>query len=408
MSAVAPSEQRPVGDRLTFTVALLMMIAPFSVDTYLPSLPDIAREFAAAEWQVQQTLSLYLVAFALTTLAYGPLSDAYGRRAVVVGSLALYTLTSIGCVFASNIHWLLAMRIGQGLSASGPVVVGRAIVRDAFSGARAQRVMSQIMLFFSLAPAVAPIIGGYLHEAFGWRSVFWFLIALAVFLWFWTWWRLPETLSAAERHPAHLPTMALAYMRALLHGRFMLLVLSIALCFGGLFLYIAGSPALLYRHLGYRPDQFGYLFVPVVAGLMGGAYVSGRIAGHRSHEEAVQIGLAVMLLAAATALVTSLGFAPHLWNAVGPVMLYAAGMSLTIPNLSLIALDCMPQRRGLASAIQSFTQMAFGGVVAGAFVPLVSDHLWSFALGALGLSGASFALWSAYRWRARTARVGAP
>src|SRR5690606_13891610 len=109
-----------------------------------------------------------------------------GRRRVVLGALALYSVTSIGCVFASNIHWLLAMRIGQGLAASGPVVIGRAIVRDAFSGARAQRVMSQIMLFFSLAPALAPIIGGYLHDAYGWRSVFWFLTAVAVFLWLWT------------------------------------------------------------------------------------------------------------------------------------------------------------------------------------------------------------------------------
>ena len=402
------SPPRTAGDsstsaaRLTFTVALLTMLAPFSIDSYLPSLPDIAREFAAADWQVQQTLSLYLLAFAATTLIYGPLSDAYGRRVVVLTTLVLYAITSVGCVFASNVHWLLAMRIGQGLTASATVVVGRAIVRDAFSGAAAQRVMSQIMLFFSLAPAVAPIIGGYLHEAYGWRSVFWFLAVVALLLCGWTAWRLPETLAAADRHPAHPLALAAAYGRALMHGRFMLLVLSIAFCFGGLFLYVAGSPALLYRHLGYGADDFGYLFIPVVAGLMGGAYLSGRMAGHFSHDYAAVVGFIIIGVATVFGLAGSLGFEPSLWNAVGPVMFYAAGMALVVPNLSLLALDCMPHRRGLASAVQSFMQMAFGGVVAGAIVPIVAERFWAFPLGAMVLGGIAFGLW----WF--TARQSAP
>jgi DHA1 family bicyclomycin/chloramphenicol resistance-like MFS transporter len=380
--------------KLTFTIAVLMMLAPFSIDSYLPSLPDIAREFGAPDWQVQQTLSLYLLAFAGTTLIYGPLSDAFGRRSVVMGTLGLYALTSIGCGFATNIEWLLVMRIGQGLTASGAVVIGRAIVRDAFSGAHAQRVMSQIMLFFSLAPAVAPIIGGYLHEAYGWRSVFWFLTAVALLLCGWTAWRLPETLSPANRNPAYPRALAVAYGRALAHGRFMLLILSIAFCFGGLFLYIAGSPALLYQHLGYGAGDFGYLFVPVVAGLMGGAYLSGRLAGHFSHAHAVKVGFGFIVTATVFGLAGALWLTPRLWSTVGPVMLYAAGMALTIPNLSLIALDCMPQRRGLASAIQSFTQMTFGGIVAGVIVPLVADRLWTFALADLVLGGIAFGFWT--------------
>lgn len=382
--------------QLTFTVAVLMMLAPFSIDTYLPSMPDIARELGAADWQVQQTLSLYLLAFAGTTLMYGPLSDAFGRRKVVLGSLALYAITSIGCVFAANIHWLLAMRIGQGLAASGPVVVGRAIVRDAFSGARAQRVMSQIMLFFALAPALAPIVGGYLHEAYGWRSVFWFLTAVAVLLFGWTAFVMPETLAAADRHPAHPRALAAAYWRALLHGRFMLVVFSFALSFGGLFLYIAASPALLYLHLGYSAGDFGYMFVPVVAGLMTGAFISGRLAGRHSHEHAVKLGFIVMLSAASFDLLTSLWLSPHLWNTVGPAMVYAAGMSLALPNLSLIGLDCLPHRRGLASAVQGFVQMALGGAIAGALVPILSPRLWTLAAGSLALSGLGLAFWFAY------------
>jgi DHA1 family bicyclomycin/chloramphenicol resistance-like MFS transporter len=376
-----------------------MTLASFSIDTFLPSLPDIARDLEVPDWQAQQALSLYLLAFAGTTLVYGPLSDAFGRRAVVLGSLALYTLCSIGCAFASNIYWLLAMRVGQGLSASGPVVVGRAIVRDAFSGARAQRVMSHVMLFFALAPAIAPVIGGYLHDAYGWRSVFWFLTGLALVLWAWTVLMLPETLAAADRHPAHPRALALAYWRALLQGRFMLLVLSFALSFSGLFLYIAASPVLLYEHLGYAPSQFGYMFIPIVAGLMAGALISGRLAGDYSHAYAVRVGFAIMLAAAGADLATAVWLAPHLWNTVGPVAVYAAGMALTLPNLSLMAFECLPHRRGLASAVQGFLQMALGGMVAGALVPFVAPRLWTLAAASLALSALALGLWLAYSAR---------
>ncbi len=382
--------------RVRLMVAVLMMLAPFSVDTYLPSLPDIARDLQAADWQVQQTLSFYMLAFAGTTLIYGPLSDAFGRRRIVLASLALYTLSSLGCVLSSNIHWLLAMRVGQGLSASGPVVIGRAIVRDTFRGARAQRVMSQITLFFSLAPAVAPIVGGFLHDAYGWRSVFWFLTALAVLLWGWTAIMLPETLAPAARHPAHPRALFFAYGRALKEIRFVLLAFSFALSFCGLFLYIAASPALLYDHLGYAADEFGYLFVPVVIGLMTGAFISGRLAGHYSHEHAVKIGFAIMLAAAGLGLATSIVWPPQLWNAVGPIMLYAAGMSLTLPNLSLIAFECFPNRLGLVSAVQSFLQMAAGALVAGVLVPLLRTQLWMLAAGTLTLVLTALALWLIY------------
>lgn len=408
-------KERGRGTRITFIVATLMMLAPFSIDTYLPSLPDIARDLSAADWQVQQTLSLYLLAFAGTTLVYGPLSDSFGRRSVVLGSLVLYTLSSIGCVLTSNIHGLLAMRIGQGLSASGPVVVGRALVRDVFSGARAQRVMSQVTLFFSLAPALAPIVGGFLQQAYGWRSIFWFLAALGIVLCGWTAIMLPETLAPADRQPAHPRAWAIAYAHAFVHGRFMLLVASIAFCFCGLFLYIAASPALMYDHLGYSANEFGYLFVPVVVGLMAGASISGRMAGRYTHAYAANLGFAVMLTAAALGFVTALWLAPRGWNTIGPIVIYAAGMSLALPNLSLIALDCLPNRRGLASAVQSFVQMAAGGIVAGVLVPLVSGRLWTLATGRLLLALLAGILWlvygasaAAFRRRSLTAASAAP
>lgn len=378
------------------TLAMLAMLAPFSVDTYLPSLPDIARELSAPDWQVQQTLSLYLVAFAGSTLLYGPLSDAFGRRTVVLASLVLYTVSSIGCVLASNIHWLLAMRVGQGLTASGSVVIGRAIVRDAFHGPHAQRVMSKITLLFSMAPALAPIIGGYLHDAYGWRSVFWFLTVLAVLLFAWIAVRLPETLAPSHRHPANPRALARGYWHAFLNWRFMLLVLSFSGAFCGLFLYIAASPALLYDHLGRGADEFAYLFVPMVIGLITGALISGRLAGRYSHVRAVNTGFIVMLGAAALAILSATTFEPHVWNTIGPIMVYAAGMTLAMPNLTLLALDCLPNRRGLASAVQTFTQMALGGAVAGVLAPLLSSRLWMLAGGSFLLSLTALGLWWFY------------
>jgi MFS transporter, DHA1 family, multidrug resistance protein len=399
---VSPDATRPAaanahGFRLSALIAVLAMLAPFSIDTYLPSFPDIATEFGAAEWQLQQTLSLYLIAFAVTMLVYGPLSDTFGRRSVILVSLTLYTLSSVGAAFATDIEWLLIMRVGQGLSASGAVVVGRAIIRDAFAGAQAQRVMSQVMLVFAFAPAVAPIIGGYLHDASGWRAVFWFLALLGLLLWLWTALRLPETLPRASRQPADPRDVARGYVDALKHRRFMMLAAALALNFGALFLYISGSPAILYRHLGFGADDFGYWFVPIVGGLMAGSFLSGLMAGRHSHAQAANLGYAIMLTAAIGNVATSAWLAPTLPTVVGPVILYALGMSLAMPNLTLLGLEYFPDRRGLAAAVQGFIHVGFNAVVTGVMVTPLSGDLWLMAAGALGLLTVSFGLWRNYQ-----------
>ncbi len=385
--------------RLSFTVALFAMLAPFSIDTYLPSFPDIAKEFAASPVALQQTLSLYLLAFAAMMLVYGPISDAFGRKPVVLVSVVVYVVTSIGCALATNIHWLLLMRIGQGLSASGALVVGRAIIRDAFAGPAAQRVMSQVMLIFALAPAIAPIIGGWLHDAFGWRSVFWFLVLLGLIVWLWAAFYLPETLPPVGRQSGHPRAIAKSYFRALATGRFMILIAVISLNFGGFFLYIAGSPDVMYRHLHYTADEFGRLFVPLVTGLMLGAFISGRMAGRFTHVQAVGAGFGLMLAAASVNLGLAIWSAHTAFTIIIPVMLYATGMSLTMPNLSLLALDVFPSRRGLASALQGFSQAGFNAIVAGALAPLLSSRVEFMAAGMLALNVAGFALWLLWRHR---------
>jgi len=381
------------GRSLAVIVALLAMLAPFSIGTYLPSFPDIAIEFNTSTLYLQQTLSFYLLAFACMTLMYGPLSDAFGRRMVILGAVAMYIGSSIGCALASNEHWLLAMRIGQGLSASGGIVVGRAIIRDAFAGVQAQRVMAQMMLLFAIAPAIAPIMGGWLHDAFGWRSVFVFLTLVGFGAWCWTALALPETLPAIARQSIHPRAVLVAYGRILQSSAFLILAAVTALNFGGIFLYITASPVVIYEHLHYGANDFWRLFVPLVAGMMIGTYLSGRLAGRISHVHAVDLGYGLMLAAATISLLLTFTAVSGTLAIILPGALYACGMALAMPSLTLMALDIFPTHRGTASAMQGFSQTMFNAGVAGLLAPFLSQQLSWMAAGMLVMCLAGFALW---------------
>jgi len=327
------------------------------------------------------------------TLVYGPLSDAFGRRVVILGAVAVYIGCSIGCAVAGNEHWLLVMRIGQGLSASGGIVVGRAVIRDAFAGVQAQRVMAQMLLMFALAPAVAPIVGGWLHDAFGWRSVFVFLTLLGLATWIWTALVLPETLPAVARQSIHPRDVAAAYGRTLRSSAFLKLVAIVALNFGGIFLYIAASPMLIYQHLHFGANDFWRLFVPMVAGMMVGTFLSGRLAGRLSHAHAVDLGYGLMLAAALSNLLLAFTVEPSTFTVIAPAALYASGMALAMPNLSLLALDLFPTHRGTSSAVQAFGQTTFNAGVAGLLAPFLSTQLAWMAIGMLALCLTGFVLW---------------
>ncbi|HEY0719680.1 MAG TPA: multidrug effflux MFS transporter [Gammaproteobacteria bacterium] len=379
--------------RIAFIVALLSMVAPFSIDTYLPSFPDIAQELAASPLQMQQTLSFYLLGFAVTMLFYGPLSDAVGRRHVAIAALTLYTISSALSALSNDIHMLIATRIGQGMSASAGVVVGRAMIRDVFAGHHAQRVMARVMMIFAIAPAIAPMIGGWLHELFGWRSVFWFLTLLGVALIVMLAMATPETLPREGRHSFHPRHVLRVYLQALRHRRFVGLTAVFASMFGGFFLYVASSPAIIYEHLHLGPDDFWVMFVPMVAGIMGGSILTSRLAGKVTPVRTVNLGFMVMGGAALLNVLQSYALTASPVSVIGPLVMYALGSSLAMPGLSLMAMDCFPHNRGMAAAVQGFTQMSFNAVVAGAVVPIVSHAVHTLALAMLGMSLVAFAIW---------------
>jgi len=379
-------------------VAALSMLAPFSIDTYLPSFPAISAELGADNVQMQQTMSFYLLTFAVTTLLHGPLSDAFGRRRVIIGSLLIYVACSTGAALSNSIGALILWRAGQGFAASAGVVVGRAMVRDAFHGHRAQQVMSQVMLIFALAPAIAPIIGGVLEQAAGWRSVFWFLTLLGVVLTVLISWRAPETLAPAHRHSIHPRKVLHGYGTAMRSGRFMGLVMAFAFNFGGFFLYIAAAPHVLYDHLHLGPEDFWMQFVPMVAGLMCGSFLSGRSAGRLSPRNGIFISYGVMLTAGLLNVAQALWLPASPWNVLGPLVLYAFAVAFSMPSLTLLALDCFPRQRGMAAAVQSFLQMIFNAVVAGILVPLLSGQIVTLASGMLLLTLAGLTVWAWQEW----------
>lgn len=379
-------------------LAALAALGPFSIDTYLPSFPQIGAALAASPLEVQQTLSAYLLPFALMALWHGALSDALGRRRVILWALALFGLASIGCALATHIEQLWFWRGIQGISAGAGIVVGRAIVRDLYDGAAAQRLMAHVAITFALAPAIAPVVGGWLESLLGWRSVFYFLALMTLLLGLATWRLLPETLPPERRQSLHPRYLAHTYARVLTTPAFVTTVLALALNFAGFFVYVLSAPVFLMEHLGVSERGFFWLFGPAMAGLMLGSWWSGKLAGQCTASATIRRGMMVMALAALGNLGLGLWTAPGLPWSVLPIFVYNIGMALAMPALTLLALDPFPQQRGLAASCQTFIQAGSNGLVAGLVAPLLWASPLRLALGMGGfLLAGSLATWAYHR-----------
>ena len=261
--------------------------------------------------QLQQTLSAYLFGFAFMSLFHGALSDSFGRRPVVLCGVAVFTLASIGCALAQTAEQLIGFRALQGLSTGAGIVVSRAVIRDMFAPADAQRMMSLVTLYFGVAPAIAPVIGGWFTVWWGWEAVFWFLAGVGGLLWVANARLLPETLYAPERQPFNVPNLLRGYRELATSPRFVLLALASGVPFNGMFLYVMAAPVFLGRHLGLAPTQFFWLFLLVIGGIMSGAWLSGRLAGRITPKAQVQRGFYVMLVVSLVNLAANLLWVPH-------------------------------------------------------------------------------------------------
>ena len=378
---------------LAVLLALLGMLGPFSIDTYLPAFSGMAQSLGATPVQMQQTLSAYLFGFAFMSLFHGAVSDSVGRRPVVLWGLAAFTLASVGCALSQTIGQLVFFRAMQGLTTGAGIVVARAVVRDMFEPAQAQRVMSQITIYFGVAPAIAPIIGGWLFVHLGWHSIFWFLSGVGAVLWLANYKLLPETLHVSHRQPLKFSNLMQGYWQLGLDPRFLLLALASGVPFNGMFLYVLSAPAFLGELLTLAPKQFFWFFVLTISGIMGGAWVSGRMAGRLAPKQQIRYGFLIMLVIGVVNLVSNLLFKAHVSWALFPIAIFAFGWALMVPVITLLVLDLHPARRGMASSLQAFVGASANGLVAGLVAPLVMHSAVLLATASLAMLCVGLLAW---------------
>ena len=363
----------------------LSMLGQFAIATYLPAFAAIGSDLHASTAQIQQSLTAYLLPFALLLPWHGAISDAIGRRRMILAGCILFVVGSLLCAAASGISMLYAGRALQGVGAGIGVIVGRAMVRDTFDGMQAQKVMALVAMIFALAPALAPVCGGWLLVWTGWRSIFLFLALVSASLLVSCWLWVPETLPPARRHPLHPTILARGYLDMLSSRRFMALALANAGVNLAIYVYVFAAPRFVFQHLGLGAQSFGWLFIPIVAGIILGALVAHRIAGRASAEASVIQGHAVMMAAGAFNLAVTILHVPAMPWALVALPIFAAGMTMTQPSLQLLALDCFPERRGLASSGYVTVQQVGNLLSSALLVPLLLDSTVKMAIGMAGL-----------------------
>jgi len=367
---------------LSFVLASLAALAPFAIDTYLPAFPILETSLHGTALELQQSLTFYLLPYALMTLWHGAISDSIGRLATIKWGLGVFVLASIGCAFAPNVETLWFFRILQGLSGGAGNVVARAMVRDLFEGPQAQRVMATVQMLFGIAPAIAPIIGGLLL-GIHWQAIFIFL-ALYAALSLWAAMRyLPETMPKAKCVPLSFKQVVKDYRIIFGDKEFNFVVFALGSNFAGFFVYVLASPVFLVKHLGLNQHQFGYMFIPTVCGMILGSYLAKKAAGRYTRQRVVKVAYSWMAIAVLLNVVICY-FLPirPLYNIL-PIALFNIGMALAMPILSLSALDRHPKIRGTAASGQAFIQMLLSTVSAGLVVPLLwyapSGLAWAMA-----------------------------
>ena len=386
--------------QLTVIVALLSMVGPFSIDAYLPSFPDIEAAFGISREILSQSLAVYLAAFAVSTLLWGPLADRIGRRRVILGSLSVYVLASISCALADSSTAFNVLRTLQGFAASGGFIAGRAMIRDAHDAESAHRAMSQVTMLFAVAPAIAPLLGGWLHDHYGWRSVFWFLGIFGVLLMLMTAY-IRETLPDEYRQSFRPLAVGRVYARTLQHRQFPLLVLSLGFTFAGMFLYIAGAPTVIYDFLGLGSNDFGYQFIPMVGGLMLGSFISSRLSHRWSAVRTINTGFSIIAMGVVLNLAQVALLDASILFTIGPLVIYAFGTAMVMPAITILALDCFPHHRGTAASMQGFMQMLINAGVASIAVPLLHTQRHYFVFGQAAFMTLALALWYV-SWRRST------
>ncbi len=357
---------------LTVLLTALAAFGPVSIDIFLPSLPDMTREFNTGVSQIQLTLSVFIAGFAFAQLIYGPLSDHYGRRPVLLGGIILYFAASLLCLTGTSIHALIAGRFLQALGACAGPVLSRAIVRDIYPRDQAPRILATMASAVSIAPALGPLLGGFLHARFGWHSNFVVMALFGAVLLLASWKLLPETNRQKDQHALSPLHMLGNYGRLLTDPVFLGSTLTLSFLFAGMFSFISGGSFVLIDVIGVRPEHFGFCFAAVIAGFMIGSQVAARLTHRVGSHRMIAAGLTLAMLGALALAGLAAAGVQTVVSIIGPMtaMFMAAGMSL--PNCTAIAIAPHARIAGSASALLGFMQMGIA-TVAGWIVGLVHN-----------------------------------
>jgi DHA1 family bicyclomycin/chloramphenicol resistance-like MFS transporter len=386
---------------LTLLLAMLTALGPLSMDMYLPSLPDIAHVLGAPVARTQLTISSYLIGFAVGQMIYGPLSDRYGRRPVLLAAVALYLASTLACAAAQSVDLLIAARLLQGISGSGAIVLARAIVRDVYSGVQAARELSLMGSISATAPIVAPMIGGVLQAGFGWRANFICmsvggLIALLVAARL-----LPETLRPNNRAGSlSFFSMARGYGTVARHGGFLVYLGIITTTYAGLFAWVSGASVVLQGVYGLSAVTFGFTFALGAAGYMLGAMIATRLVVRLGLDRTIGVGVVVIAaggLSLALAVATGV---PGLWL-VAAMALYLAGVGLAMPQAMAGALTPFPDRAGTAASLMGLVQQAVAAIIAAVIGAYLVQSAWPVTGVVVAMGCLTFLLWALTRARAR-------
>jgi MFS transporter, DHA1 family, multidrug resistance protein len=383
---------------LTLLLSFLTALGPLSMDMYLPSLPDIAHSLSASVVQAQLTIASYLFGFAVGQIIYGPTSDRFGRRPVLLTAIALYGVATVACALAQSIDALIAARFVQALGGAGAVVLARAVVRDIHSGVRAGRELSLMGSITAFAPIVAPMIGGLLQTAFGWRATFILLIALAAVASATAALLLPETLKTRTAGPVSLGSMAALYKSVLVHRGFLANLGIITTVFIGLFAWIGGAPIVMQgAPYGLSPLVFGITFASGAAGYMIGAFAASRIVMRFGLDRLMGIGVVMMAFGGlAMVAVLALGLGHVMWFA-GTMVIYLSGLGFTLPMAMAAALTPFPDRAGTASSVMGFCQQAGAALTAAGIGLFLGVSAWPVALLVAAAGVIGYLLWALTR-----------
>jgi MFS transporter, DHA1 family, multidrug resistance protein len=381
---------------LTLLLAMLTALGPLSMDMYLPSLPDIAHVLAAPTARTQLTVSSYLIGFAVGQVVYGPLSDRHGRRPVLLAAVALYLTSTLACAAAQSVDPLIAGRFFQGVGGSGAIVLARAIVRDLYSGVRAARELSLMGSISAFAPIVAPMIGGVLQSAFGWRASFVCMSIGAIIAVLVAARLLPETLRQRSGEPITLFSIVRGYGSVLQHRCFLIYLGIITISYAGLFAWISGASVVLQGVYGLSAVTFGFTFALGAAGYMVGATIAARLVVRLGLDRTIGVGVIVLAAGGlALAAVVAAGI-PGIWL-VAAMALYLAGLGLAMPQAMAGALTPFPNRAGTAASLMGLVQQAVAAVVAAVIGGYLGSSAWPVTGVVLAMSCLTFLLWALTR-----------